>query len=195
MDAAVQEYGEAIRLNPNLAEGYYNLGLALQKQGQNEAAITAYRQALVVEPTMANAQYNLGLVLYQQGQNEDAIAAYQQSINLDSNNADAYFNLAMALQEQGDLIIIRTHMEDNNWVKISIIDNGPGIKEDICKKLYDPFFTTKEVGKGTGLGMAISYQIVTEKHGGTLECISALEQGSEFVVQIPRRQHQSNSLS
>ncbi|MGD1912041.1 MAG: tetratricopeptide repeat protein [Rivularia sp. (in: cyanobacteria)] len=102
LDAAVQEYGEAIRLNPNLAEGYYNLGLALQKQGQNEAAITAYRQALVVEPTMANAQYNLGLVLYQQGQNEDAIAAYQQSINLDSNNADAYFNLAMALQEQGD---------------------------------------------------------------------------------------------
>lgn len=102
LDAAVQEYGQAIRLNPNLAEAYYNLGLALHKQGQNEAAITAYRQGLVVEPTMANAQYNLGLALYQQGQNEEAIAAYEQSINLDSNNANAYFNLAMALHEQGD---------------------------------------------------------------------------------------------
>jgi tetratricopeptide (TPR) repeat protein len=102
LDAAVQEYGEAIRLDPNLAEAYYNLGLALHKQGQNEAAITAYRQALVVEPTMANAQYNLGLALYQQGQNEEAIAAYQQSINLDQSNANAYFNLAMALQEQGE---------------------------------------------------------------------------------------------
>ncbi|AFY53375.1 Flp pilus assembly protein TadD [Rivularia sp. PCC 7116] len=102
LDAAVQEYGEAIRLNPNLAEAYYNLGLALHKQGQNEAAITAYRQALVVEPTMANANYNLGLALYQQGQTEEAIAAYQQSINLDRNNANAYFNLGLALQEQGD---------------------------------------------------------------------------------------------
>ena len=102
LDAAVQEYGEAIRLNPNLAYAYYNLGLALHKQGQNEAAITAYRQALVIKPTMANAKYNLGLALYQQGQNEEAIAAYQQSINLDRNNANAYFNLGMALQEQGD---------------------------------------------------------------------------------------------
>ncbi|MEO1185210.1 MAG: tetratricopeptide repeat protein [Cyanobacteria bacterium J06636_27] len=102
LDAAVQEYGEAIRLNPNLAEAYYNLGLALHKQEQYQAAVTAYRQALVVEPTMANANYNLGLALYQQGQSEKAIAAYQQSINLDKSNANAYFNLGLALQEQGD---------------------------------------------------------------------------------------------
>ena len=102
LDAAVQEYGEAIRLNPNLADAYYNLGLALHKQEQYQAAITAYRQALVVEPTMANANYNLGLALFQQGQNEEAIAAYQQSINLDKNNPNAYFNLGLALQEQGD---------------------------------------------------------------------------------------------
>ena len=102
LDAAIQEYGEAIRLNPDLAEAYYNLGLALHKQEQNEAAITAYRQALVVEPTMANAQYNLGLALYQQGRKEEAIAAYEQSIHLDKDNANAYFNLGIALQEQGD---------------------------------------------------------------------------------------------
>ncbi|BAY86191.1 GAF sensor signal transduction histidine kinase [Calothrix parasitica NIES-267] len=94
-------------------------------------------------------------------------------------------NAIDALQDKGDLIIIRTQMEGNNWVKISIIDNGPGIEEDIQKKLYDPFFTTKEVGKGTGLGMAISYQIVVEKHRGCLNCVSELDRGTEFEIKIP----------
>ena len=94
-------------------------------------------------------------------------------------------NAIDALQEKGDLIIIRTQIVKDNWVNISIIDNGPGIKEDICKKLYDPFFTTKEVGKGTGLGMAISYQIIVEKHGGFLKCISELGKGTEFLIEIP----------
>ncbi|MGB3640587.1 MAG: ATP-binding protein, partial [Rivularia sp. (in: cyanobacteria)] len=94
-------------------------------------------------------------------------------------------NAIDALQEKGDLIRIRTTMTKNNLVNISIIDNGPGIVEDIQKKLYDPFFTTKEVGKGTGLGMAISYQIIVEKHGGTLKCISELDKGTEFQIQIP----------
>jgi signal transduction histidine kinase len=94
-------------------------------------------------------------------------------------------NAIDALQEKGDLIVIRTQMLKDNWVNISIIDNGSGIAEDIQKKLYDPFFTTKEVGKGTGLGMAISYQIVVEKHGGILKCISELDKGTEFLIQIP----------
>ncbi len=94
-------------------------------------------------------------------------------------------NAIDALQEKGNLIIIRTQMVKDNWVNISIIDNGSGIAEDIQKKLYDPFFTTKEVGKGTGLGMAISYQIVVEKHGGTIKCISEINKGTEFNIQIP----------
>ncbi len=94
-------------------------------------------------------------------------------------------NAIDALQDKGNLIIIRTQMLNKNWVSISIIDNGPGINEDIQKKLYDPFFTTKEVGKGTGLGMAISYQIIVERHGGVLKCISELGQGTEFQIQIP----------
>lgn len=103
LDVAVQEYGEAIRLNPNLGEAYYNLGLALHRQGQKAAAITAYRQTLVIDPRMAAAQYNMGLALYEQGQREEAIAAYKQAIELDNSNANAYFNLAIALQEQGEI--------------------------------------------------------------------------------------------
>ncbi len=94
-------------------------------------------------------------------------------------------NAIDALQEKGDSIVIRTYIMGDNWVNISIIDNGPGIAEDIQKKLYDPFFTTKEVGKGTGLGMAISYQIIVEKHGGVLKCLSELGKGTEFSIQIP----------
>ena len=57
--------------------------------------------------------------------------------------------------------------------------------ESVRQRLFDAFFTTKPEGKGTGLGLSISYQIVTEKHGGTLQCISLPGQGAEFVIQIP----------
>jgi len=103
LDLAIQEYGEAIRLNPSLGEAYYNLGVALQRQGQKEAAITAYRQALVVRPTLANAHYNLGVLFYQQEQRQDAIAAYEQAINLDRNHKNAYFNLAIVQQQEGQI--------------------------------------------------------------------------------------------
>ena len=55
-------------------------------------------------------------------------------------------------------------------------------------RILNPFFTTKPVGKGTGLGMAISYKINTEKHGGKLECFSPLGKGSEFLIQLPTQQ-------
>jgi two-component system, NtrC family, sensor kinase len=60
--------------------------------------------------------------------------------------------------------------------------------ETVQTQIFDPFFTTKPVGHGTGMGMSISYQIVTEKHGGQIFCHSALGQGTEFVIQIPVRQ-------
>ncbi|MBH8553758.1 ATPase [Nostocaceae cyanobacterium CENA357] len=82
-------------------------------------------------------------------------------------------------------ISIRTEHFNNQQVVIRIIDNGPGIPESIQKRLFDPFFTTKPVGKGTGLGLSISYQIIVEKHGGQLQCISALGAGTEFVITIP----------
>ncbi|MBD2502622.1 PAS domain-containing sensor histidine kinase [Anabaena azotica] len=73
----------------------------------------------------------------------------------------------------------------NNWVRITIADNGVGIPQEILTKLFDPFFTTKSVGKGTGLGLSISYQIVVDRHNGKLSCNSTLGQGAEFVIEIP----------
>jgi PAS domain S-box-containing protein len=70
-------------------------------------------------------------------------------------------------------------------VVIRIIDNGLGVSEEIRSQIFNPFFTTKPVGKGTGLGLSISYQIIVDKHGGQLQCLSAPEQGTEFRIEIP----------
>ncbi|MEA5575403.1 sensor histidine kinase [Anabaena sp. UHCC 0451] len=92
----------------------------------------------------------------------------------------------IAPSTQKDMIIrIRSEMTENNQVMICITDNGAGIPESIQKRLFDPFFTTKPVGKGTGLGLSISHQIVVEKHGGQLYCLSHSGKGSEFIIKIP----------
>ncbi|MGB7484547.1 MAG: ATP-binding protein, partial [Phormidesmis sp.] len=81
-------------------------------------------------------------------------------------------------------ITLRTETCSGNVV-ISIADNGPGIPLDVKSRIFDPFFTTKAVGKGTGMGLAISYQLITEKHSGKLECFSDEGVGTEFVISIP----------
>ncbi|WP_242020711.1 ATP-binding protein [Microcoleus sp. FACHB-1515] len=101
---------------------------------------------------------------------------------------DAYLQ-SVAIVGEGRLgiITIQTAAIDQQ-VFIQIRDNGSGMSEEIQRRLLDPFFTTKPVGKGTGLGMAITHQIITERHGGRLECISDVGQGTEFSIEIPLRQ-------
>ncbi|MBE9004607.1 PAS domain S-box protein [Fortiea sp. LEGE XX443] len=82
-------------------------------------------------------------------------------------------------------ITINTTFIDSDWVKVAIADNGVGMSEQVQKQVFNPFFTTKPVGKGTGMGMSISYQIITEKHGGKLECYSKPGEGTEFIITIP----------
>ncbi|MGL4497892.1 MAG: GAF domain-containing protein, partial [Planktothrix sp.] len=73
-------------------------------------------------------------------------------------------------------------------IVISIIDNGSGIPNAVLPHIFDPFFTTKPVGQGTGLGLSISYQIIVEKHHGSLQCLSNWGIGTEFRIEIPLRQ-------
>jgi len=70
-------------------------------------------------------------------------------------------------------------------VRIAIADNGPGIPETVLHRIFDPFFTTKPVGQGTGLGMSISHQIITENHHGTIQYYSTLGQGTTLDIRIP----------
>ncbi len=72
-----------------------------------------------------------------------------------------------------------------NKVEINVRDNGNGIPKKVVDKIFQPFFTTKPTGQGTGLGLSLSYDIVTKGHGGELKVESIEGEGSEFVVQLP----------
>ena len=71
-------------------------------------------------------------------------------------------------------------------IEFTVADTGPGVPQEHQARLFEPFFTTKGVGKGTGLGLAMSYQIV-ERHGGALFLDGGAATGARFVVQLPVR--------
>ncbi|UCH98472.1 MAG: PAS domain-containing protein [Candidatus Aminicenantes bacterium] len=95
-------------------------------------------------------------------------------------------NAADAIQEKGKpgLIKITTAL-NNDEVIVSIADNGCGIPDDIKDNIYNPFFTTKEVGKGTGQGLSLVHNIVTEKHKGKIYYESKPGEGTTFYVHLP----------
>ena len=82
-------------------------------------------------------------------------------------------------------IVLKTFQEIESQVVVQIADNGTGMTDEVKQRFFEQGFTTKSVGKGTGLGMAIARQIVEEKHGGTITCHSELGKGTEFTIQLP----------
>ncbi|MFB2975405.1 sensor histidine kinase [Microseira sp. BLCC-F43] len=82
-------------------------------------------------------------------------------------------------------IQITTETDSAQWVAIQIADNGIGMGESVKQRLFQPLFTTKPVGKGTGLGLPIVNQIIVEKHNGKLEVNSQPGRGTEFTIKIP----------
>jgi signal transduction histidine kinase len=84
--------------------------------------------------------------------------------------------ITLRTEHQGDTVIIR------------VADNGKGMSAAVRSQIFDPFFTTKDVGKGTGMGLAITHQLVTEKHKGSIRCISTEGIGTEFIIEIPINQ-------
>lgn len=85
------------------------------------------------------------------------------------------------------VIRLRTSLE-GDMARIDVIDNGPGMEEDVRKRVFEPFFTTKPVGVGTGLGLSVSYFIVTSNHRGFIEVESLPGKGACFTVRLPLRQ-------
>ena len=81
-------------------------------------------------------------------------------------------------------ILISTSFTDQD-VQIEINDSGAGIPEEIRQKIFDLFFTTKEVGSGTGQGLYISHKIIVEQHGGFLGLESEVGKGSTFIIRLP----------
>ena len=94
---------------------------------------------------------------------------------------------ALALSHSGEhpTIHIELSTVDDHSVRVTITNNGPAMGPDDIEHVFDPFFTTKPVGSGKGLGLAIAYQIVTDQHSGKLYCNENLEQGAQFIIELP----------
>lgn len=75
---------------------------------------------------------------------------------------------------------------EDSLIRVDIEDNGPGMDEKTCKRIMEPFFTTKQVGQGTGLGLSVTYFIVTNSYGGSLRVDSEPGHGTCFTVRLPR---------
>jgi signal transduction histidine kinase len=95
-------------------------------------------------------------------------------------------NAAQAMSEQAEAprITLRTRVV-NEQLEIDVEDNGPGMDEETAKRAFEPFFSTKEPGQGTGLGLSVSYYIVHEELGGDISVKSSPGEGACFVVQLP----------
>jgi signal transduction histidine kinase len=103
-------------------------------------------------------------------------------LNVISNAFEAMFE--HGIQDRPPVLSVSTKRLENA-VEIRISDNGPGIPEDVLAKVFEPFFTTKPTGSGTGLGLSMSYDIVTKGHGGSLSVESSREGGATFVINVP----------
>ena len=108
----------------------------------------------------------------------------------ESKIQQVFFNLirngaqAMASKQAEACFVLRASSR-GDAVRIEVADNGPGMSEELRKRVFEPFFTTKKVGEGTGLGLSVSYFIVVENHGGRMEVESVPGQGTTFIVTLP----------
>jgi two-component system NtrC family sensor kinase len=142
----------------------------------------------IIDQTIAHREYDLAL------NNIEVIKNYEikEPIALvDPNQMEQVFlNLlnnafdSMAGRDVPGILEITTSREDDETMRIELVDNGCGISEEDRPKLFEPFFTTKEIGKGTGLGLSVSYGIVSE-HEGSLFVDEAHYCGAKFVITLP----------
>jgi len=113
----------------------------------------------------------------------------QVILNILKNGAQAMsMESKKDIRSEPPLFIIRTSREENT-LQIEIEDNGLGIPEKINKRIFEPFFTTKDPNMGSGLGLSVSYFIITEKHHGSLTAKSVKGKGSVFTIRLPFSQN------
>ncbi len=91
-------------------------------------------------------------------------------------------NAGQAIEKEG--VITISTFQRKNMVHISIADNGQGMKTEVTDHIFEPFYTTKEVGKGTGLGLNVAYNII-RKHGGHIHVESKVGKGTIFMISLP----------
>jgi signal transduction histidine kinase len=109
----------------------------------------------------------------------------QVILNMVVNAAHAISDTLGANPEGKKGVITLSTRHDEGWVELRISDTGAGIPEAIRGRVFDPFFTTKKVGKGTGQGLAIVHDVITDKHQGTISFESEVGAGTTFIIRLP----------
>jgi len=110
----------------------------------------------------------------------------QVLLNLLRNGAEAMQEAAPYDDGREPHFILRlAHDRQAGKIRIEVEDNGPGMDETVRKRIFEPFFTTKPTDRGTGLGLSVSYFIITENHGGELTVESTPGEGATFVISLP----------
>ena len=94
-------------------------------------------------------------------------------------------NALDAVDEQTGEIFLKTHGKDSDRVVLEVIDNGCGIEASNLPKIFDPFYTTKALGQGVGIGLSTCYHII-QAHGGEISVDSAPQNGAAFKVTLPQ---------
>ena len=100
------------------------------------------------------------------------------------NTVETLHATSLQSQSQTPTVTVSTR-QIGNQIIISVKDNGNGIPADILPKIFQPFFTTKPTGEGTGLGLSLSYDVITKGYGGTMEVVSKEGEGAEFIIKLP----------
>jgi two-component system sensor histidine kinase PhcS len=101
-------------------------------------------------------------------------------VNLLSNAA-----LAMRAAKRSEPAIHISAVWEGDRLRVTVRDNGPGIKPENLARVFEPFFTTREIGQGLGLGLSISYSVI-ERHGGTLRAESVVGEWTKMIFDLPR---------
>ena len=159
------------------------LGLSRQTQEYSEPVILndVSRNALRV---LHNQYKRTGIEIIEEY--EDALSEIRGNFsNLGQVCLNIITNAIQAVSSDAGKIVIRTkHDQSTGMVLFECEDNGPGISQEVMKDIFKPFFTTKEVGKGTGLGLYISHEIV-RRHNGNMFAETNAQGGATFRVELP----------
>ena len=106
-------------------------------------------------------------------------------LNLFTN---AFYSVMQKRKEAGDSfnpVVSASTQKEGNTIKIIVRDNGNGIPQKVIDKIFQPFFTTKPTGEGTGLGLSMSYDIITKGHGGELKVETKEGEFAQFTIILP----------
>ncbi len=168
------------------------LNLSRPGTGDNEHAPVDINAVITDVFSLLEHQFGVGKIKVRRDLSPEAVVVPGSEHQLQQVFLNLFLNARDAMP-RGGWLSVATRV-DADTVVAEVSDTGSGIPSEHLSRIYDPFFTTKAIGRGTGLGLSITYGIVNE-HQGTIRCDSAIGQGTRFTLTLPLEQARARSAS